>query len=201
MPSSKHLKRVEIPLYLYEQLAQIAQREERTVTSVLHELVYYGLQNYRSSWVPSQQQSKFNSAALGALAFAKEEARGFNHTYIGTEHLLLGLLRGTDDPASRVLKSLDVKLETVRLAVDTIVGRGAAPSPTEIEYVPRVRQVLGFAAEDARKLGHDYIGTEHLLGALVREGEGIAAGILKSLGVLDKIPARLIREFRSGEYA
>jgi hypothetical protein len=188
MPSSKHLKRVEIPLYLHEQLVQIARREERTVTSVLHELVYYGLQNYRSSWVPSQHLDKFTPAALQALAYAKEEAQMLNHHYIGTEHLLLGLLRGTDDPAARVLKSLDVKLEVVRLAVETLIGRGAAPSPTEIEYVPRVRKVLGFAAEAAQKPGHKMIGTEHLLGGLVREGEGIAAGILKSLGVLDKIP-------------
>jgi len=194
MPSSKDLKRVEIPLPFYHQMAEIARREERTVASVLRELVAFGLEHYRSTWVPGEHQDRFNQAARQALAFAREEALRLDHPYIGTEHLLLGLLRGTDDLAARVLKGLGVDLEVVRRAVEAIIGRGNHPGPTEIEYMPRARKVLALAATEAQKLRYEYIGTEHLLGALVLEGEGIAAGILNTLGVLEKIRVRLLEE-------
>ncbi len=131
---------------------------------------------------------KFSERARRVLSLAQEEAQRFNHNYIGTEHILLGLVRETEGVAARVLSNLGVELTKVRSAVEFIIGRGEKSVPGEIGLTPRAKKVIELAADEARRLNHSYIGTEHLLIGLLREGEGVAAGVLESLGVtLEKI--------------
>src|SRR5580765_5080592 len=142
---------------------------------------------------------RFNDRAKRVLALAQDEAIRFNHNYIGTEHLLLGLVREGEGVAARVLDSLGVELSKVRTAVEFIIGRGdSTTSPSEITLSPRTKKVIELAIDEARKLGHSHVGTEHLLLGLVREGEGIAAGVLESLGVsLEKVRAQVIEVLKS----
>src|SRR5467141_2676540 len=137
---------------------------------------------------------RFNDRAKRVLALAQDEAIRFNHNYIGTEHLLLGLVREGEGVAARVLDSLGVELSKVRTAVEFIIGRGdSTTSPSEITLSPRTKKVIEVAIDEARKLGHSHVGTEHLLLGLVREGEGIASGVLESLGVsLEKVRHQVI---------
>ena len=141
---------------------------------------------------------RFNDRAKRVLALAQDEAIRFNHNYIGTEHLLLGLVREGEGVAARVLDSLGVELSKVRTAVEFIIGRGdSTTSPSEITLSPRTKKVIELAIDEARKLGHSHVGTEHLLLGLVREGEGVAARVLDSLGVeLSKL--RTAAEFLIG---
>ncbi len=137
---------------------------------------------------------KFSEKARRVLSLAQEEAQRFNHTYIGTEHVLLGLVRETDGVAAKVLTNLGVELAKVRSAVEFIIGRGERTSTGEIGLTPRAKKVIELAVDEARRLNHNYIGTEHLLIGLMREGEGVPAGVLESLGVtLDKIRAETSR--------
>ncbi len=137
---------------------------------------------------------KFTDRARKVLTLAQDEAQRFNHNYIGTEHLLLGLVREGDGVAARVLENMGVELPKVRTAVEFIIGRGDRPVVGEVGLTPRAKRVIELAIDEARRLGHNYIGTEHLLLGLVREGEGIAAGVLESLGVnLDKVRHEVIR--------
>ena len=131
---------------------------------------------------------KFTERARRVLTLAQEEAQRFNHNYIGTEHLLLGLVREGDGVAAKVLGNLGVELNKVRSAVEFIIGRGDRQSTEEIGLTPGAKKVIELAVDEARRLSHSYIGTEHLLLGLVREGEGIAAGVLESLGInLEKV--------------
>ena len=125
---------------------------------------------------------KFTDRARKVLTLAQDEAQRFNHNYIGTEHLLLGLVREGEGVAARVLENMNVELPKVRTAVEFIIGRGDRPVVGEVGLTPRAKRVIELAIDEARRLGHNYIGTEHLLLGLVREGEGIAAGVLESLG-------------------
>jgi ATP-dependent Clp protease ATP-binding subunit ClpA len=148
--------------------------------------------------VPSQDDrdrfTKFTVRARGVLRFSREEALRFQHNYIGTEHLLLGLVRENDGIAGAVLHNFGVEIIKVRSAVEFIIGRGDRIVPGEIGLTPRAQKVIELAADEARRLNHDYIGTEHLLLGLVREGEGIAAGVLQSLGVrLEKVRTETIK--------
>ena len=137
---------------------------------------------------------KFSERARRVLSLAQEEAQRFNHTYIGTEHILLGLVRETDGVAAKVLSNLGVELNKVRSAVEFIIGRGERTATGEIGLTPRAKKVIELAVDEARRLQHNYIGTEHLLIGLMREGEGVPAGVLESLGVtLDKIRAETSR--------
>src|SRR5579871_3428918 len=137
---------------------------------------------------------KFTERARKVLSLAQEEAQRFNHNYIGTEHLLLGLVREGDGVAAKVLSNLGVELQKVRSAVEFIIGRGERQVSGEIGLTPRAKKVIELAVDEARRLGHHYIGTEHLLLGLVREGEGIAAGVLESLGVnLEKVRTQTIQ--------
>ena len=126
---------------------------------------------------------KFSERARRVLTTAQEEARQLNHSYIGTEHVLLGLAREEEGIAAKVLSNLGVSLSKVRSAVEFISGRGEKPSTSETGLTPRAKRVIELAIDEARQLGHSYIGTEHLLLGLLREGEGVAAGVLDSLGV------------------
>jgi ATP-dependent Clp protease ATP-binding subunit ClpC len=125
---------------------------------------------------------KFTEQARKALSLAQEEAHRFRHNYIGTEHLLLGLVREDDGVAAKVLQKLGVELQTVRNAVEFIIGRGDR-IVLEIGLTPRAKKVIELAIDEARRMNHHYIGTEHLLLGLIREGEGVAAGVLESLGL------------------
>ncbi len=137
---------------------------------------------------------KFSERARRVLSLANEEAQRFNHNYIATEHILLGLVRETDGVAAKVLINLDVELNKVRSAVEFIIGRGERAATDEKGLTPRTKKVVELAVDEARRLNHHYIGTEHLLIGLLREGEGVAAGVLESLQVnLDKVRAETSR--------
>src|SRR5256885_1710713 len=137
---------------------------------------------------------RFNDRAKRVLALAQDEAIRFNHNYIGVEHLLLGLVREGEGVAARVLSSLGVELSRARTSVEFIIGRGdATTSPSEITLSPRTKRVIELAIDEARKLGHSHVGSEHLLLGIVREGESIGAGVLESLGVgLNQVRHQLI---------
>jgi hypothetical protein len=142
---------------------------------------------------------KFTDGARRVLTFAQDEAQRHGHNYIGTEHLLLGLVREEEGVAAHVLKAMGIKLENVRTAVTFIIGRGDRPKPVEVGLTPRAKRVIELAIDESRRLGHRYIGTEHLLLGLVREGEGVAAGVLESMGVnLDRVRAEVVRSVTEG---
>jgi ATP-dependent Clp protease ATP-binding subunit ClpC len=126
---------------------------------------------------------KFTEQARKALSLAQEEAHRLKHNYIGTEHLLLGLVHEGKGVAAKVLLKLGVELQTVRNAVEFIIGRGDRVVPGEIGLTPRAKKVIELAIDEARRMNHHYIGTEHLLLGLIREGEGVAVGVLESLGL------------------
>ena len=126
---------------------------------------------------------RFTERARQVIVLAQEEARMLRHNYIGTEHLLLGLLREADGVAARVLGTLEVSLEEVRGEVSRIVGEGDHESQGQIPFTPRAKKVLELALREALSLGHNYIGTEHILLGLMRESEGVAARILNDLDV------------------
>jgi len=137
---------------------------------------------------------KFTERARRVLTLAQEEAQHFSHSYIGTEHILLGLVREEEGVAARVLTNLGVVLSKVRSAVEFIIGRGEKPGSSEIGLSPRAKRVIELAIDEARHLGHNYIGTEHLLLGLLREGEGIAASVLDSFGItLEQARTEIVR--------
>ncbi|MBF0386016.1 MAG: ATP-dependent Clp protease ATP-binding subunit, partial [Candidatus Omnitrophica bacterium] len=128
--------------------------------------------------------NRFTERARKVIIYAKEEARRFNHDYIGTEHLLLGLIREGEGVASAVLQKLGLDLETIRIEVEKLVQPGPQTQVLgDIPFTPRSKKALELAAEEARALGHNYIGTEHLLLGLVKEGEGMAYRVLLNLGL------------------
>lgn len=126
---------------------------------------------------------RFTGPAREALSLAQEEARTFQHNYIGTEHLLLGLIREGEDTAAQVLTNMGIELEKVRAAVEHIIGKGDYTLGGEVGLTPRSKKVIELAVDEARRMQHHYLGTEHILLGLIREGEGIAAGILTSMGL------------------
>src|SRR5258708_26973383 len=126
--------------------------------------------------------NRFTQRARKVLSLAQEEAQRFQHNYIGTEHILLGLIREGEGVGAKVLSNLGVDLQKARSAVEFMIGRGDRIVLGEIGLTPRAKKVIEYAVDEARRLNHHYIGTEHLLLGLLREGEGIAAGVLVSLG-------------------
>ncbi len=126
---------------------------------------------------------KFSERARRVLTSAQEEAQNLNHNYIGTEHILLGLIREEEGVAAKVLTNLGISLTKVRSAVEFIIGRGEKASTGEIGLTPRAKRVIELAIDEARHLSHNYIGTEHILLGLLHEGEGVAAGVLDSFGL------------------
>src|SRR5437868_6833006 len=143
---------------------------------------YYG-KKYDIKMHDRDRFDKFTERARKVLSLAQEEAQRFQHNYIGTEHLLLGLIREQEGVAGRVLRKLGVDIEKARSALESILGRGERIISGEIGLTPRAKKVIELAVDEARRLNHSAIGTEHLLLGLVREGEGIASTILESLGV------------------
>ena len=135
--------------------------------------------------------ARFTKRARRVLTFAQEEARQMNHNYIGTEHLLLGLVREENGVAVRVLREMEIDPRQIRETIERVVGRGQRVPRGKLTLTPRTKRVIELAVDEARRLGHHYIGTEHLLLGIVREGEGVAVDVLKGLGVgLEDIRAR-----------
>ncbi len=142
---------------------------------------------------------KFSERARRVLTLAQEEAQHLNHSYIGTEHILLGLVREEEGVAAKVLVNLGVSLNRVRSAVEFIIGRGEKPSSDQIGLTPRAKRVIELAIDEARHLGHNYIGTEHLLLGLLSEKEGVAAQVLDSLGItLERARAEIVHFLSQG---
>ena len=137
---------------------------------------------------------RFTDRARKVMQLANQEAQRFNHEYIGTEHILLGLVRESDGVAAKVLTNLGVELNKVRSAVEFIIGRGERSTSGEIGLTPRAKKVIELAVDEARRLSHHNIGTEHLLIGLMREGEGGSAEVPRSMGVgVDDIKTELAR--------
>ena len=132
----------------------------------------------------SSRFEKFSERARRVLSLAQEEAQRFNHNYIGTEHILLGLARENEGVAAKVLSNHNVELSKIRSAVEFIIARGDRSSSNDtIGLTPRAKKVIELAVDEARRLNHHYIGTEHILIGLLREGEGVAASVLESFGI------------------
>src|SRR6266513_2092932 len=125
---------------------------------------------------------RFTDRARRVVVLAQEEARMLNHNYIGTEHILLGLIHEGEGVAAKALESLGISLEAVRQQVEEIIGQGQAAPTGHIPFTPRAKKVLELSLREALQLGHNYIGTEHILLGLIREGEGVAAQVLQKLG-------------------
>ena len=137
---------------------------------------------------------RFTEKAIKVIMLAQEEARRLGHNFVGTEQILLGLIGEGTGVAAKVLKSMGVNLKDSRVEVEKIIGRGSGFVAVEIPFTPRAKRVLELSLEEARQLGHNYIGTEHLLLGLIREGEGVAARVLENLGVdLTKVRTQVIR--------
>ena len=128
--------------------------------------------------------NRFSERAQRAILIAQEEAKRLNHDYVGTEHVLLGLVALNEGVAAQVLANLTVDLKRVRAEIEKIVGTGDNMMQLgEIPFTPRAKKVLELAVEEAQKMGHTYVGTEHILLGLIREEEGVAARVLENLGV------------------
>jgi ATP-dependent Clp protease ATP-binding subunit ClpA len=145
-------------------------------------------------WEERADFNRFSPRARAALSLAQEEARRLRHNYIGTEHLLLGIGSQGEGGAANVLEMLGVSLGEVRAAVEHIIGHGDRAEPDEVSLTPRAKKALALAQEEARRLHAQYVGTEHMLLGLTREGDGIAAGVLKDCGVtLESVRAAVTR--------
>jgi ATP-dependent Clp protease ATP-binding subunit ClpC len=125
---------------------------------------------------------RFTDRARRVVVLAQDEARMLNHNYIGTEHLLLGLIREGEGVAALALEALGISLEDARRDIEKLIGQGEAIPTGHIPFTPRAKKVLELALREALQLGHNYIGTEHILLGLIREGEGVAAQVLQKLG-------------------
>jgi ATP-dependent Clp protease ATP-binding subunit ClpC len=137
---------------------------------------------------------RFTDRARQAILLAQEEARMLNHDYIGTEHILLGLIHEGEGVAAKVLESLGISLAAVRQQVEEIIGPGQQAPSGHIPFTSRAEEVLELAQREARALGHDYIGTEHILLGLIREGGGVAAQVLVKLGAdLNRVRQQVIQ--------
>ncbi len=152
---------------------------------------------YRRAEDPASFE-EFTEQSRKVLVFAQAEARHFNHGYLGTEHVLLGLMREEDGVAARVLRRLGVSLDEAREQVERVVGHGEEDANPRLAFTPRTKKVLQLALMEAMQLGHDYVGTEHVLLGLVRESEGVATRVLLNLDVdPDGVHREVVRTLRS----
>ncbi|MTA30071.1 MAG: NDP-hexose 4-ketoreductase, partial [Actinobacteria bacterium] len=137
---------------------------------------------------------KFTDKARRVVVLAQEEAKLLNHNYIGTEHLLLGLIHEGEGVAAKALEALGISLEPVREQVQEVIGQGQTPPTGHIPFTPRAKKVLELSLREALQLGHSYIGTEHLLLGLIKEGEGVAAQVLTKLGAdTNKVRSQVVQ--------
>ena len=136
---------------------------------------------------------RFTERARRIIILAQEEAKRLNHSAVGTEHILLGVVREGEGVASKVLESLNISPERVRAEIESAIGRGERSPQEEVAFTPRAKRVLELALDEARRLGHNYIGTEHLLLGLIREGEGVAARVLEAMGAdLERVRSKIV---------
>ena len=148
----------------------------------------------RSREAELQLFERFTDRARRVVVLAQEEARLLNHNYIGTEHILLGLIHEGEGVAAKALESLGISLEAVRAQVEEIIGHGGSAPSGHIPFTPRAKKVLELSLREALQLGHNYIGTEHILLGLIREGEGVAAQVLVKLGAdLSRVRQQVIQ--------
>jgi ATP-dependent Clp protease ATP-binding subunit ClpC len=138
---------------------------------------------------------RFTDRARRVVVFAQDEARGLNHNWIGTEHLLLAVIREGHGVGAKALESMQISLEAARQQVESIIGRGQNPvGDGHIPFTPRAKKVLELSLREALQLGHDYIGTEHILLGLIREGDGVAAQVLVKMGAdLNRVRQQVIQ--------
>jgi ATP-dependent Clp protease ATP-binding subunit ClpC len=142
---------------------------------------------------------RFTEKAIKVIMLSQEEARRLGHNFVGTEQVLLGLIGEGTGIGPKVLKAMDVNLKDARIEVEKIIGRGSGFVAVEIPFTPRAKRVLELALDEARQLGHNYIGTEHLLLGLIREGDGVAARVLENLGLdLSRVRSAVIRALGDG---
>jgi ATP-dependent Clp protease ATP-binding subunit ClpC len=195
MPSSADRKRLEVPTYLYDRLVEIAIDEDRTVASVVQEVIATGLHQYTPGIREERDFTRYTERARRALSIARQETTLFNHGYIGTEHMLLGLLRVEDGIAARVLTAAGVDEARCRGFMALYIGRGdgKVPPPEELPYAPRARKALALATEEADQLNNQYIGTEHILLGLLRLPDGMAARMLAIFGVQNAVYTETLR--------
>jgi ATP-dependent Clp protease ATP-binding subunit ClpC len=138
---------------------------------------------------------RFTDRARRVVVFAQDEARGLNHNWIGTEHLLLAVLREGQGVGAKALEAMQISLEATRQQVESIIGRGQNPvGEAQIPFTPRAKKVLELSLHESLQLGHDYIGTEHIVLGLIREGDGVAAQVLVKLGAdLNRVRQQIIQ--------
>src|ERR1700741_3657163 len=137
---------------------------------------------------------RFTDRARRVVVLAQDEARMLNHGYIGTEHLLLALIHEGEGVAARALEAMGISLDAVRQQVETIIGRGTEQVSGHIPFTPRAKRVLELSLRESSQLGHAYIGTEHILLGLIREGQGVAAKVLVQLGAdLNRVRQQVIQ--------
>jgi ATP-dependent Clp protease ATP-binding subunit ClpC len=141
---------------------------------------------------------RFTDRARRVVVLAQEEAKMLNHNYIGTEHILLGLIHEGEGVAAKALESLGISLDAVREQVQDIIGQGQQQPTGHIPFTPRAKKVLELSLREALQLGHNYIGTEHILLGLIREGEGVAAQVLQKLGASLEVVRQKVIEVVSG---
>ena len=142
---------------------------------------------------------RFTDRARRVVVLAQEEARLLNHNYIGTEHILLGLIHEGEGVAAKALESLGISLEAVRAQVEEIIGQGQSAPTGHIPFTPRAKKVLELSLREALQLGHNYIGTEHILLGLIREEQGVAARVLAGRGVeLPAVRQEVVRQLLLG---
>jgi ATP-dependent Clp protease ATP-binding subunit ClpC len=137
---------------------------------------------------------RFTDRARRAVVYAQEEARALDHNYIGTEHILLGLVHEGEGVAAKALESLGIGLETVRQRTEEAIGHGQHASTGHIPFTPQAKKVLELSLVESRQLGHHYVGTEHILLGLIRQGDGVAAQVLAGLGAdLDRVRQQVVQ--------
>jgi ATP-dependent Clp protease ATP-binding subunit ClpC len=148
---------------------------------------------------------RFTDRARRVVVYAQDEARALEHNYIGTEHILLGLVREGEGVAAKALESLDIGLETVRQRTEEIIGHGQHAPSGHIPFTPRAKKALELSLRESVQIGHHYIGTEHILLGLIRQGDGVAARVLSELGAdLDRVREKvdqLLAEYKSRKSA
>lgn len=182
---------------MFERLTEIAETEARTIANVLWELVFSGLAQYHPTFVPGKHLRQFNERARESLELAKTEARSLQHNYVGTEHLLLGIIREGESLAAQVLSSLGIRFEDAHAWVEERIGRGDAGPATDIDLTPRARKALSLAMDETEKLGGGYVRAEHILLGVIRDSGGMGVELLDHFAILatvrDAVLARLGR--------
>jgi ClpA/ClpB-like protein/UvrB/UvrC motif-containing protein len=163
-------------------------------TGSVRPVLWTGGQALLSSVRRQTMFQRFTDRARRVVVLAQEEARRLDHNYIGTEHILLGLIREGEGVAAKALESLGISLDPVRQQVEEIIGRGQEAPQGHVPFTPRAKKVLELSLRESKHLGHDYIGTEHILLGLIREGDGVAAQVLVRLGAdLNRVRQQVIQ--------